>query len=91
MLTTSLITVLSSLLLVNAQANPQLETASIKAQFSASYLVPDLLAAFNPVGFLTVNYGGNPVSPGSLLAVAGECLRRLLQRPSKLLGSPRPC
>lgn len=73
MLTASLITVLSSsLLLVNAQANPQLETARIKAEFSASYLVPDLIASFDPVGYLTVSFGGSPVTSGSLLAVAGE-------------------
>ncbi|KIM29021.1 hypothetical protein M408DRAFT_68792 [Serendipita vermifera MAFF 305830] len=70
MLTSSLITALCSLLLVNAQANPQLETARIKAEFAASYLVPDLLASFDPVGYLTVTYGSNAVAPGSPLTVA---------------------
>jgi phosphatidylethanolamine-binding protein (PEBP) family uncharacterized protein len=72
MLTASLITVLSSLLLVNAQKNAQIETESIQAQFSNAYLVPDLISSFNPAGFLTVGFGGQntDVAPGTLLAVA---------------------
>lgn len=69
MLTTSLIAVLSSLLLVNAQ-NPQIEVLSIEQQFHNAYLVPDLLATFNPSAYLTVNFGANSVAPGTLLAVA---------------------
>ncbi|PVG02701.1 PEBP-like protein [Serendipita vermifera] len=68
MLTTSLVAVLSSVLLVNAQ-NAQLEVQSIDAQFDNSYLVPDLLASFDPTAYLTVNYGGNSVAAGTLLGL----------------------
>jgi hypothetical protein len=71
MLTTSLIAVLSSLLLVNAQ-DPQIEVESIEQQFQNAYIVPDLIASFDPLAFLTVDFNGNPVSPGTLLAVAGQ-------------------
>jgi len=71
MLTTSIIAALSSLLLVNAQ-NPQIEVLSIEQQFHNAYLVPDLIATFNPIAYLTVNFGANSVAPGTLLAVAGQ-------------------
>ncbi|CAG7845959.1 SubName: Full=Uncharacterized protein {ECO:0000313/EMBL:CCA71078.1} [Serendipita indica DSM 11827] len=72
MLTTSLLTILSAFALVRAQNttnNPQLEVQSIDAQFDNSYLVPDLLASFDPLAFLTVSYGGQPISAGTLLPV----------------------
>jgi hypothetical protein len=72
MLTTSLLTILSAFALVRAQNttnNPQLEVQSIDAQFDNSYLVPELLASFDPLAYLTVTYGGAPISAGTLLAV----------------------
>ncbi|KAG8765128.1 hypothetical protein FRC15_007215 [Serendipita sp. 397] len=73
MLTSSFLTLLSTVLVtlhgVHAQANPQLEVESIDAQFDNSYLVPDLLATFDPVAYLTVSYNGAPVSAGTLIAV----------------------
>lgn len=71
MLTISIIAVLSSLLLVNAQ-DPQIEVESIEQQFQNAYIVPDLIATFNPLGYLTVDFSGAPVSPGTLLTVAGQ-------------------
>jgi hypothetical protein len=71
MLTASLIAVLSSLLLVNAQ-DPQIEVESIDQQFQNAYIVPDLISSFDPLAFLTVDFNGSPVSPGTLLAVAGQ-------------------
>lgn len=73
MLTASLITVLSSLLLVNAQ-NAQIETESIEAQFENAYLVPDLISSFDPIGYLTVSFGGDAVAPGTPLTVDGAFL-----------------
>ncbi|KAG8812275.1 hypothetical protein FRC17_002106 [Serendipita sp. 399] len=74
MLTASFFTLFSTVLItlrgVHAQANPQLEVESIDAQFDNSYLVPDLLANFDPVAYLTVSYGGKAISAGTLLPVA---------------------
>jgi len=52
-----------------AQDNAALQVASIDAQFSAAYIVPDLLKSFDPVAYLTLTYGGNEVAPGSPLTV----------------------
>jgi len=71
MLASSLIAVLSSLLLVNAQS-PQVQVESIQAQFYNAYLVPDLLAGFYPLAYLTVSFNGNSIAPGTLLAVTGQ-------------------
>jgi hypothetical protein len=58
-----------SALLVHAQSNPQLEVESIDAQFDAAYIVPDLIAAFDPIAYLTVSYGGEEIPAGSPLTV----------------------
>ncbi|CAG8578056.1 6799_t:CDS:2 [Acaulospora colombiana] len=68
MLATSLVVLLSSSLLVSAQ-NAQLEVQSIDAQFDNAYLVPDLLASFDPTAYLTVSYGGSSVAAGSPLGL----------------------
>jgi len=70
MLTASFITVLSTLLVTVHAQNAQLETESIQAQFTNAHLVPDLIPSFDPVGFLTVNFGTSDVDPGTLLQVA---------------------
>jgi len=67
MLSTSIIAVLSTILLVNAQASPQIEVESIDAQFDNAYLVPDLLATFDPIAYLTVDFNGNAVVAGTPL------------------------
>jgi hypothetical protein len=73
MLAASLITLLSSLLLVNAQ-NAQLETESIEEQFHNSFLVPDLISTFGPLGFLSVSFGADAATAGSPLTVDGTFL-----------------
>jgi phosphatidylethanolamine-binding protein (PEBP) family uncharacterized protein len=71
MLTASVLTVLSTIFVVNAQStNPQLEVESIKAQFQNAYLVPDLIPSFDPVAYLTVKFAAGDISAGSPLAVA---------------------
>jgi hypothetical protein len=88
MLTASLIAVLSSLLLVNAQ-DPQIEVESIQQQFQNAYIVPDLIPSFDPLAFLTVDFNGSPVSAGTPLAVAGQSRRLLQNSPfSKRLALP---
>jgi len=57
--------------IVKAQStNPQLEVESIQAQFYNSYLVPDLIATFDPIAYLTVQFGNGPVTAGTPLTVA---------------------
>jgi hypothetical protein len=72
MLTASLITVLSSLLLVNAQTNPQLETEASISHFDQSLVGPTVFPGFEPSGFLTVSFGGNPIAPGTPLTIDGK-------------------
>lgn len=57
-----------------AQADPALEIASIKAQFEAAHIVPDLLPAFEPVAALGLQFGDRSVPAGTQLTVEGGIL-----------------
>lgn len=87
MLTTSVLAVLSTLLVVNAQTNPQLEVESIRAQFYNAYLVPDLLATFDPSAYLTVKFAAGDISAGTPLAVSGKFQKISI----KSVASARQC
>jgi phosphatidylethanolamine-binding protein len=73
MLTASVLAVLSTVFVVNAQSsNPQLEVESIRAQFENAYLVPDLIPSFNPIAYLTVKFAAGDIAAGTPLTVAGK-------------------
>lgn len=69
---------------VVAQADPALEVASINAQFDAAYIFPDMLTAFDPIAYLSLQFGTKSVPAGTLLTVEGE------RRAIYANGTPHP-
>ncbi|KAK7043719.1 hypothetical protein VNI00_008331 [Paramarasmius palmivorus] len=55
---------------VSAQSdNVALEVEAIKAHFTQSHIVPDLLASFNPSAYMTLNYEGvGDLTPGQAIS-----------------------